>query len=145
MSYATEGRAPRILLIGDNLGDAILLRHGFNAVGKPYELDVLYDGDAALEFICNHGSRSLHSEPCVIIVDLHLPKHGGVAILERLHQAPSLSHTKIVIVATGASPQEEQQLALFRVDLYRHKPKELHEFVRLGEEILDVCLEEPAA
>ncbi|HZQ52927.1 MAG TPA: response regulator [Bryobacteraceae bacterium] len=131
----------QLLLIEDNLGDIMLFRYALDTIGEPYQLHVLQDGEEGLEYINRHWT-SPGSEPCLIIIDLHLPKCGGLTIVKKLRESPALAHVKLAVVTTVASPAEEAQLALLKVDLYRRKPAEIEEFLKLAQEILDVCQNE---
>jgi CheY-like chemotaxis protein len=132
----------QLLLIEDNLGDVMLFRYALDTIGEPYELEVLHDGEEGLEYVNTHWVSPARSEPCVIILDLHLPKCGGLSILEKLRNSPALAHIKIAVVTTVASPAEEARLASLKVDLYRRKPAEIEEFVKLAREIIEVCQSE---
>jgi CheY-like chemotaxis protein len=132
----------QLLLIEDNLGDIMLFRYALDTIGEPYHLHVLHDGEEGLEYVNRHWASPANSEPCLIIIDLHLPKCGGLTIVKKLREAPALAHIKIAVVTTVASPSEEAQLASFKVDLYRRKPSEIEEFLKLAREILDACQNE---
>ncbi len=125
----------------DNPADIYLLRHALDQHGEEYQLEVLPDGEAALHFI--HGQRTLEAEPdpCVIVLDLHLPKHDGTAVLEALRREPSLSGVQVVAWTTLAAPQEEREVRTLGVRLCTRKPIELDEWISLAGQILEICRE----
>lgn len=143
MITSTPPTSVRLVLIEDNLGDVMLFRYALDAIGEPYDLQVLQDGEEALAYVHKHWTRPPREEPCLIILDLRLPKIDGTAILEKLRQSPGLAHVKIAVVTTGASPAEEAKLALLKVDLYRNKPTSIDEFMQMAREIFEICQEEP--
>jgi CheY-like chemotaxis protein len=63
----------RIVVIEDNPADVTLLRLALDAQGDPYQLEVLSDGEQALRFVREYASMPGTPEPCVLILDLHLP------------------------------------------------------------------------
>ncbi len=71
----------QILIIDDNHGEVQELRGALNQCGEPYELSVLRDGEAALRFVAQHRLAFRQPEPCVIVLDLNLPKHDALAVL----------------------------------------------------------------
>ena len=76
-----------ILLIEDSPVDVQLLRLALDQQGQKYKLQVLRDGAEALLFVDRHRTASMSDpEPCVIILDLHIPKHGGVAVLQAIRR-----------------------------------------------------------
>jgi hypothetical protein len=71
----TAEKPAQILVIDDNNGEVQELRGALTECGEPYELSVLRDGEAALRFVADHRSGLRQPEPCVIVLDLNLPKH----------------------------------------------------------------------
>jgi CheY-like chemotaxis protein len=131
-------RFARILVIDDNTADVNLLRVGLDRHGKEYELQVLSTGDEALRFVQEHKAGSHSTEPCVILLDLHLPKYDGLAILDALKQAPMLSHIHVIVLSGSASPSEQRKIHGMGA-VYRQKPFSLDDYFELGSEILEIC------
>jgi len=50
-------------------------------------------------------------EPCVILLDLYLPAHDGMAVLRAIRQAPALEHIHVVVLTAQASPSQEIEIA----------------------------------
>jgi CheY-like chemotaxis protein len=129
-------------MVEDNTADVHLLQYVLNETGEEYELEVLRDGEEALRFIQQWGATR-HEQPCIILLDLHLPRYDGVEVLWAIRQEPTLSHVHVAILTTSASPDEERAVAALGVQSYRRKPRDLDEFKLLAEEILRICREEP--
>jgi CheY-like chemotaxis protein len=129
-----------ILLIEDNSGDIHRLRLALDQQGQKYELQVLRDGAEALLFVDQHRTASISDpEPCVIILDLHIPKHGGVAVLQAIRRAPVLSHIHILVLTSTSSPEEELEARYLGVRLYREKPGDPREFLQVAQLIFEIC------
>src|SRR6202162_1144440 len=121
-----------ILLIEDSPVDVQLLRLALDQQGQKYELQVLRDGAEALLFVDQHRMAPIiDPEPCVIILDLHIPKHGGVAVLQAIRRAPVLAHIHVLVLTSAASPEEELEARYLGVRLYREKPRDLREFLEV--------------
>ena len=132
---------PRILVIEDNPADIELLRFALDRQGKPYDLDVLKDGEEALRFIEKHRAAGNASpDPCVILLDIHLPRHDGLTILTALKREPVLTHIQVFVLSSAASPEVKAEIRS-QGALYRSKPMNLHQFMELGAEIFSVCRE----
>jgi len=131
----------RILMIEDNPADVSLLRYALDQQDDIYSLDVLRDGAEAIEFIRSQRSHNSSIDPCVMTLDLHLPKHDGTAVLRAIAETPSLSNLRVVVLTNLASPQEEREALGFDIRLYRVKPAELDGWVSLAAEILAICKE----
>jgi chemotaxis family two-component system response regulator Rcp1 len=139
MSKNSPGSVPRIVLIEDNPNDVFFLRNALDELGEKYQLDVLRDGEQALKFIDDYRTNFREPEPCVIVLDLHLPKLDGITVLKAIRRDSLLAHVRVAVVTTIASPQDEAQLIDFDVSLFRMKPTQLDEFSKLAEEILALC------
>lgn len=138
---ATAGDPARILVVEDSLGDILLLRHALDQHGEAYKLEVLHDGEEALRFIYDQANSAMEPRPCVMVLDLHLPKHDGVAILEAMRQTPRLAHIHVVAVSSFVSPRDEAEVKSLGVRLYYEKPLELNAWIDLAGKILEICRE----
>ena len=137
-----NGAPAFIVVIEDNPNDILLLRLALDEQDEDYDLRVLRDGAEALAFVHEQRTRShLSPVPCVIVLDLHLPKHEGVAVLEAIRQTPALAHINVVVLTGFASPLEQAQVTHWGVRLYREKPTDLNEFIDVSRQILEICNE----
>ena len=140
--HDTTRKPARIVVIEDNPGDVHLFREAFDQVGEPYQLEVLSDGAAALRFLEDQRRREDEEpDPCLIVLDVQLPKYDGIAVLTAIRQDPNLSHLKVAVVSTITSPQQEAEILRLGVHLLRRKPISLEEFLDLGRELIALCHE----
>jgi len=128
----------RILVVDDNTADVTLLRVALNQQGHDYELDVLETADKALHFVQEHKDGLHAPEPCVILLDLHLPRYDGITILKAIKQAPVLAHIHVMILSGIAAPEEQSRIATLGA-FYRQKPSDLEGYLDLGAEIFAIC------
>lgn len=133
-----------ILVIEDNPADIYLLRHALAQQGEDYLINVLRDGEEALRFV-NQQRAVPEPEPCVIVLDLHLPKHDGKAVLEAIRREPLLAHVHVVCLTSLAVPRDEEEVRDLGVRLYRAKPTELDDWMDLAAQILQICKEKTSA
>lgn len=142
---AMHSSAAKIVMVEDNSADVFLLRHALDQHPEEYILDVLRDGEEAIEFVEGQRSTRGNAEPCVIVLDLHLPKHDGTAVLKLIKKEPALASVRVVALTTLASPRDEQEVRELGVRLYRAKPTLVEEWIKLAGEILEVCREHARA
>ena len=136
---------PKIVVVEDNSADVFLLRHALDQHKQEYQLDVLRDGEEAIEFVKLQRAAGPHGEPCVIVLDLHLPKHDGTAVLKVIKQEPALAMVHVVALTTLASPKDEQEVRDLGVRLYKAKPSLVEDWITLAGEILAICHEQAHA
>jgi CheY-like chemotaxis protein len=128
----------KILIIEDNSSDVFLLRRALIAMrGENFDLEIAADGERALQMI---DGRNGHGDmrPCVILLDLHLPKHDGLEILRAIRQSPVMSETRVVVTTNMASPKEVDELREMGVEC-RIKPANLREFEQLATDLIAIC------
>ena len=135
----------KIVVVEDNSADVFLLRHALDQHEKSYLLEVLRDGEEAIDFVNQQRSAGHQAEPCVIVLDLHLPKHDGTAVLRVIRQEPALALVHVVALTTLASPKDEQEVRDLGVRLYKAKPTLVEEWIKLAGEILEICREQTRA
>ena len=131
----------RIVLIEDNPADTLLLRHALNEAGEPYVLEVLADGEAALEFVREH-CRTRSPQPCLIILDLHLPRYDGATILRAIRSEPDLAKVAVAVLTTSPCPAENAEEVLrLGVQAFRVKPMDLEDTFALARDLIRICKE----
>jgi CheY-like chemotaxis protein len=137
----TKGSSPpaRILIIEDNPSDIFLLRNALEASGEHFELKVLADGEQALQFVQEHRLGLHPPDPCVIVLDLHLPKYDGMVVLRAIRRAPALEHIGMLVLSGLVSDKEMQELQALGIQSHSRKPSTLAEFQALAEEIIALC------
>ena len=103
-----------ILLVEDNEQDVTLAIEAFKNVNLSNGIEVVRDGEEALDFIfCRHrySKRSIGHCPQVILLDLTLPKVSG---LEVLRQIKADERTKMIHVIVLTGSQRDHDIAQCR-------------------------------
>jgi two-component system response regulator len=138
-----------ILLVEDNASDEKLTILAFKKCGVSNEVVVMRDGAAALDYIFGTGSQAGRDEsvlPTVILLDLQLPRIGGLEVLRRI-RADARTQIIPVIVLT-ASREEEDVLRSYSLgaNAYVRKPVEFVAFVEAAKTLglFWLLLNEPA-
>ena len=134
----------QLIVMEDNPADVRLLRMALDEQGEEYKLDLLRDGEEALRFVRDQRASPAEPEPCVIILDLHLPRHDGKAVLQAIRQEPTLAHVHVVALSSLQSHSDEAEVLRLGARLCRSKPMGLDEWLALAAEILAIC-HEPTA
>ena len=99
-----------ILLVEDNPDDIELTLRALGRNRVANEVIVAHDGEEALNYLFRRGAyekRDINDMPAVVLLDLNMPKVGG---LEVLSQIRSHDRTKLLPVVILTSSKEEQDL-----------------------------------
>jgi len=132
-----QEKPPQIVVIEDNPADIRLLRQALDQQEHAYELCVLTDGESALRFLGEHCQAGVH--PCLIVLDLHLPRYDGAEVLRAIRSTPTLTSVDVAVLTTVASPSEEAAVLALGVSLYARKPSDWDDFVALGAQLIGLC------
>ena len=126
----------KILLIEDDPSDIYVLQRQLKERDSDVELQIVRDGGEALQFV--RQGLGPDPTPCVILLDLHLPKHDGLEILHAIREDPELRHVHVIVVTNAASPQEQAELSALGI-AFRLKPCCLEEFTALANDLIAIC------
>ncbi len=127
---------PQVLLIEDNGADVFILKRCLEQHAHDVEIFVLSDGEQAIEYVQHTHRDSPH--PCVIVVDLHLPRYDGLEVLTAIRATPTLSHVQVVVVTGAATPSEKDAVESLGAH-FRNKPSSLTECEALAQELIALC------
>lgn len=117
-----------ILLVEDNPADVRIAQEALKLAGFPYRLHVVVDGEQALDFMLRQGAHAAAPHPGLVLLDLKLPRLGGLAVLGAVRAR--LSRRTTVVVLTGSSLREDLTRAgELAADLFVTKPVGLDAYV----------------
>jgi len=120
-----------ILLVEDDPNDVDLTLHAMEAGHLINRIQVVRDGEEALDYLFCRGTFSDRDRSCpprLVLLDLKLPKVDG---LEVLRQIKSDTRTKLIPVVILTSSKEERDRLngyLYGVNSYIQKPVDFDQF-----------------
>jgi two-component system response regulator len=120
-----------VLLVEDNVEEALLARRAVQSGAFPHQLVVAGDGAEALDLLFGIGRHAGRPplRPHLILLDLNLPHVTGLNVLRRLRAAPDTALVPIVVLT---SSQEEHDLLssyALGANSYIRKPVNYQQFV----------------
>ena len=125
-----------ILLVEDNSDDIELAMHGFHQIHSRCRLDIVKDGENALDYLFGTGSHAhrKHSRPPdLILLDLKLPGISGLEVLKRIRQSSLSKRIPVVILSTSDEESDIVESYNLGVNSYLCKPVEFGNFSYLLE------------
>ena len=115
----------RILLVEDNAADVRLLRQALRDTGVPLELQVADDGEAATEILFQRGAHRNASRPDLVLLDLNLPKKGGLDVLREVKLDESLRGIPVMVLSSSRRESDVNRAYEYGANLYVSKPSDL--------------------
>jgi len=128
MNTSTE---VEILLIEDNPRDAELTQRALKAGNPAHSLIWVKDGAEALDFLFGPGhpaNAKLHQRPKVILMDLKLPKIGGIELLRRIKSDPAAKLIPVVVLTSSREKSDIATCYELGVNSYIVKPVDFDHF-----------------
>lgn len=122
-----------ILLIEDNPMDVDLTLRAFQRRRITNPVEVLRDGQEALDWISRQEADSV--PPLVILLDLKLPKVGGLEVLQQLKSHASLRHLPVVVLTSSAESSDVKSAYDLGVNSYIVKPISFERFLDVATQI----------
>lgn len=121
-----------ILLVEDNLTDVELTLRALKKSGIANNIFVVNDGEDALDFIyCRnkYENRIPNNPPKIILLDLKLPKVGGLEVLKTLKSDEEKKLIPIIVLTS--SNQEKDMIESYKlgVNSYIQKPVDFDQFI----------------
>ncbi|MEI6389580.1 MAG: response regulator [Verrucomicrobiota bacterium] len=98
-----------ILLVEDTQQDELLILRTLNKINLGNGLDVVRDGQQALDYVFREGEfagRAGTDLPTVVLLDVNLPRVSGLEVLERLRADPRTRLLPIVILTSSDEEQD---------------------------------------
>jgi two-component system response regulator len=128
----------RVLLVEDDEGDRELALLAFRENDFRFPVDVAVDGAQALERL--GGAQTL---PDLVLLDLKLPKIGGLEVLKRVRAEPRLKGLLVVVLTGSDEPRDKTEAKRLGVAHYFIKPVGLRGFVEIIRELKVLLTEAP--
>jgi CheY-like chemotaxis protein len=93
-----------ILLVEDLEDDILLVRRAFAAAKLQIPLQVVRDGEEAIDYLMGIGKYERRDEfplPDLILLDLKMPKLGGLDVLRWIRSHPHLKALRVIVLTSS--------------------------------------------
>lgn len=120
-----------ILLVEDDEIDIMNIQRVFdeNKISNP--LYVARDGLEALAMLRgDEGAEAIHPLPRIILLDLNMPRMGGLEFLREMRKDPKLRPISVFVLTTSNHDQDKLEAFEHNVAGYILKPVHLESFVQ---------------
>jgi len=123
----------KILLVEDNTDDVLLTLRALQRANILNEVVVARDGHEAIEYLTGEGQyagRDTSDHPVVVLLDLKMPRMGGLEFLKRIRSMKSLKLLPVVILTSSKEDQDICESYNLGANSYIQKPVDFDQFVQ---------------
>ena len=117
-----------LLVVDDDTIDLMTVKRGLVRAGIAHRLCEAKDGVEALALL---RSGQMPAARRLVLLDLKLPRMGGLEFLEELRADPALASTPVVIITTSCHERDRREAHRLHVAGYFVKSLDFASFVEL--------------
>ncbi|HUH84309.1 MAG TPA: response regulator [Stellaceae bacterium] len=127
----------RILIVEDDPNDVELTLTALDDYNLANEVVIARDGQQALDYLYCRGEFKARStgNPAVMLLDLKLPKVGGLEVLQQVKSDERLKTIPVVVLTSSNEEKDMMRSYSLGVNAYVVKPVDFHEFVNAVKEL----------
>jgi CheY-like chemotaxis protein len=137
MMPKTPGQPIEVLLVEDDPGDVLLIREAFEFNKVHNNLNVVSDGEQAIEYLRRRGEWGNALRPDLVLLDLNLPRKDGREVLAEVKGDPELRAIPIVVLTTSEAEEDVLKSYQLHANAYVTKPVDFERFVSIVRQIDD--------
>lgn len=123
-------RLVEILLVEDSLTERYLTLAAIHEAEMTNVIHCVADGVEAMAFLHKEGKYVDAKRPCLILLDLNMPRLDGRAVLKLIKADPSLRSIPIIILTTSSSPLDIADAYDNSANGYMAKPLDFKKFCK---------------
>lgn len=123
-----------VLLVEDNKSDEKLALLAIHKAEVQTQVTVARDGQEALDHLFGEGDMPglpAHGLPTLMLLDLNLPKLGGLEVLRRMRADERTRFLPVVVMTTSREPADVVRAYELGANAFLTKPAGFAEFARM--------------
>jgi len=113
------------LLIEDDKIDAMTVKRSFTEIDVPNDIITVSNGEEALAYL----EESANELPCLILLDLNMPRMNGIEFLKAAKTDMRLRKIPVIVLTTSNDIQDRQDCFELGAAGYMVKPVDYMDFV----------------
>lgn len=117
-----------ILLVEDDRVDIMTVQRALKKIDITNPLIVARTGVEALGMLRGDGFPRIEPAPSLILLDLNLPRMGGIEFLRELRADPVLKNLPVIVLTSSNEPGDRAAAFEYEVNDYIVKPHTFDEF-----------------
>jgi len=142
-----DAPVPDILFVEDNPLDQELTLRTLRKCGVANRVIVARDGAEAVDYLSASGpyaGRKAEDNPCLVLLDLKLPRMTGLQVLQWIRADPRTKDLPVVMLTSFKEDRDIVEIYKLGVNGYLVKPLEREEFLPLARSLGVVVRPDPS-
>jgi CheY-like chemotaxis protein len=116
-----------VLIVDDDPGDVLIVREALDGTARRRQLQVVDDGEQALDFLRRAGAFGAAPRPDLVLLDLNMPRVDGRQVLAAVKGDPELRAIPVIVLTTSNTPEDVQSAYEHHANAFVTKPLDLDE------------------
>jgi CheY-like chemotaxis protein len=129
MTELDESRVVDVLLVEDDEGDVLMTREAFEYYKIQNRLQVVSDGEQAMQFLRREGQYAEAPRPGLILLDVNLPRKSGLEVLAELKQDDDLLTIPVIMLTTSQAEEDIVRSYALHANAFVSKPVDFEHFI----------------
>jgi chemotaxis family two-component system response regulator Rcp1 len=125
----------KILLVEDNEGHILLTIKALQEAEVYNSIEVVKDGEKAVQFLKKQGSYVDAETPGLILLDINLPRLNGKEVLHIIKSDDKLKCIPVIMLTTSNSESDILESYNYHANCYLTKPDNFLDFIEVGDSI----------
>lgn len=137
----TQNLPPKslVLYVDDDADDRELVREIFEEFAAIIELKLFEDGDQLVDYL--EGLAPLQPRPCLIIVDINMPRMDGKKTLKAVRNMTEFEEVPMVLFSTSTLPSDAAFARSFNAGFIT-KPLHSSQVHLIADQLIEHCTDE---
>ncbi len=123
------GRLIEILLVDDNATDIRIMQEALDVAHVANRLHSARDGVEAMAFLRRENSNGKAPRPDLILLDVNMPRKGGLEVLAEIKADPELRSIPTVMLTSSADDENVARAYKLQANGFVVKPVDLDDFI----------------
>ncbi len=119
-----------VLLVEDNPDDVLITRRAWKKGCIRNKLQVTRDGEEAIRFLRKQDEYSNAPTPCLILLDLKMPRVDGFDVLEIVKNDDDLKSIPIIVLTSSERRDDINRAYKLGCNSYIEKPVSFDKFIK---------------
>jgi CheY-like chemotaxis protein len=137
---------PPVLYAEDEENDVFLMQRAFRKAGIANPLQTASDGAEAIRYLEAKGdpvNRQDRPLPCLVLLDLNLPRRSGLEVLKWIREEPKTRELPVIILTSSNQHSDIAAAYELGANGYLVKPPSSEKLLELVAMLRDACLQSP--